>query len=149
MSSYATPSQAGFTEWVRDFMGVSTGDLPDDSPFLTYAYDIAVATVLPALAALPPIYVLAIYNLGGDTLVNITPNQPGSTFWTDLRASFGIFAFQPGVVSSSGDQGTSSSYLNPEFMKELTLADLQNLKTPYGRQYLAWAQQFGPLWGLT
>ena len=34
-------------------------------------------------------------------------------------------------------------------MKDFTLANLQNLKTPYGRQYLAWAQAYGPLWGLS
>lgn len=148
MSAYTTPSHAGFTEWVRTFMGVSTGDLHDDSPFLTMAYDIALATVSLDLAALP-IYALAVYNLGGDFLVNWTPDQVGSTYWADLRTAFGTFAFAPGVVTSTGDNGTNTSLLNPEFMKELTLGNLQNMKTPYGRQYLAWAQSIGPLWGLT
>jgi hypothetical protein len=35
-------------------------------------------------------------------------------------------------------------------MQRLTLAQLQNLKTPYGREYLALAQSYGPnVWGLS
>lgn len=147
--SESTPTQAGFLQWVRTFMGVSTGDLPDDSIFITFAYDLAIATVNPALAAVPPIYTLAVYNLGADFLVQWCQDIPPSTYWTDLRASFAIFAFAPGVVTSSSDNGTSTSLLNPEQMKDFTLSNLQNLKTPYGRQYLAWAQSYGPLWGLT
>jgi hypothetical protein len=37
----------------------------------------------------------------------------------------------------------------PDFVKTLTLANLQQLKTPWGRQYLAYAQSAGPLWGLS
>lgn len=149
MSGAATPTQAGFLEWVRTRMGVPVDALPDDSVFITYAYDVALAVVNPALAAVPPIYMLAVYNLGGDNLVNFAPDIPPSTYWETLRTQFGTFDFLPGVVTSAGDQGTSSGLLNPDFMKELTLANLQNLKTPYGRQYLAWAQSYGPLWGLS
>ncbi len=149
MSGAATPTQAGFLAWVRTRMGVSVDDLPDDSVFIGYAYDVAIALVNPALAAVPPIYMLAVYNLGGDNLVNFAPDIPPSTFWSDLRASYGTYAFAPGVVTSSSDGGTSTSLLNPEFMKDLTLSNLQNLKSPYGRQYLAFAQSYGGLWGLT
>lgn len=147
--SGTAPSQAGFLQWVRDFMAVPTAALPDDSIFIGFAYDLALATVNPALAAVPPIYTLAVYNLGGDFLVNWCQDVPPSTYWADLRTSFAIFAFAPGVVTSSSDNGTSTSLLNPEQMKDFTLANLQNLKTPYGRQYLAWAQAYGPLWGLS
>lgn len=147
--SGTTPTQAGFVDWIRTFMGVSTSDLPDNSIFITFAYDLALATVNEALVAVPPIYVLAVYNLGGDFLVNWCQDVPPSTFWVDLRTQYGTFAFAPGVVTSSSDNGTSTSLTNLEAMKDFTLANLQNLKTPYGRQYLAWAQSYGPLWGLT
>lgn len=130
-------------------MAVPVNALPDDSPFLSYAYDVALATVNPALATVPPIYMLAVYNLGGDLLVNWAQDVPPSTYWRDLREKFAIYAFAPGVVSSSSDNGTSTSLLNPDQMKDFTLAALQNLKTPWGRQYLAWAQSYGPLWGLS
>lgn len=151
MSGATTPTQAGFLAWVRTRMGVPVDALPDDSIFITYAFDVAMAVCNPALAAVPPIYMLAVYNLGGDNLINFAPDIPPSTYWEDLRGKDGynVYAFQPGVVTSAGDQGTSTSLLNPEFMKELTLANLQNLKTPYGRQYLAFAQSYGPLWGLS
>jgi len=149
MSGSTTPTQAGFLLWVRARMGVPVDALPDDSVFIGYAYDVAIAIVNPAMAVVPPIYMLAVYNLAGDNLVNFAPDVPPSTYWSDLRASFASFAFAPGVVTSSSDNGTSTSLLNPEQMKDFTLANLQNLKTPYGRQYLAWAQSYGPLWGLT
>jgi len=52
-------------------------------------------------------------------------------------------------VGASEDEATSQTLLTPEAMKGLTLADLQNLKTPWGRQYLAFAQSYGTLWGIT
>ena len=40
--------------------------------------------------------------------------------------------------------------MNVESMKGLTLANLQNLKTPWGRMYLSIAQLAGPtIWGLS
>jgi hypothetical protein len=39
--------------------------------------------------------------------------------------------------------------LNPEVMNNLTFADLQTLKTPWGRIYLGIAQDVGTLWGVT
>lgn len=147
--SDATPTQAGFLQWVRDRMQVPVDALPDDSVFIGYAYDVAIALCNPALAAVPPIYMLAVYNLASDNLINWAPDVAPSTYWTDLRTLYGTFAFAPGVVTSSSDGGTSTSLMNPDAMKDFTLANLQNLKTPYGRQYLAFAQSFGPLWGLT
>ena len=52
-------------------------------------------------------------------------------------------------MASASDEGTSTALLNPEFMKTLTLQNLQALKDPYGRTYLQFAQSFGPVWGLT
>jgi hypothetical protein len=54
-----------------------------------------------------------------------------------------------GVIGSSADETTSESLVVPEAMKNLTLQNLQNLKTPYGRQYLYFAQAFGTNWGLS
>jgi hypothetical protein len=90
-----------------------------------------------------------VYNLGGDMLINWTPDQPGQVYFANLRTSFGTNNWAPGVVTSTSDGGTSTSLTNPEFMKEFTMANLQNLKTPYGRQYLAWAQSTGSIWGMS
>lgn len=148
-ASFNVPSLDGYIGWLRD-QGFSDAAIPADSMMLSMTYDVATATVNPALAgASPMIYTLAIYNIGADMLVNWSPDQPGQTYFADLRKAYGVFDFAPGVVTSSSDGGTSTSIMNPEFMKDFTLANLQNLKTPYGRQYLAWAQAYGPLWGLS
>ena len=37
----------------------------------------------------------------------------------------------------------------PKAFDELTIGNLQNLKTPWGRVYLGIAQSYGTLWGLS
>jgi hypothetical protein len=133
---------------------VPTAALPTDSPFLSYAYDVAHDVVNPFINRISPIqYTLAVYNLGGDRLVNFCPDQAGQTYFEGLRspppAGFGLFNFVPGVVQSAADVSTSDGLLVPEFMKGLTLQNLALLKTPWGRQYLAIAQDTGTIWGLT
>ena len=157
----SSPSLAGFQEWTRIVMGVPVSVLPDDSPITPVAYQVALDIVNEQLQCLGngQIYTLAVYNLGGDNLINYAQDQTSpppspppanaATYWTDLRAAFHIGAFVAGVISGSADQGTSQTILNPDFMKGLTMANLQQLKTPYGRQYLAFAQDVGTLWGLS
>lgn len=71
-------------------------------------------------------------------------------YFANARKHFNMDAFVPGVIASSGDLSTSASIDNPEFLKGLTLFDLQFLKTPWGRTYLSLAQAYGPnIWGLT
>ena len=65
-------------------------------------------------------------------------------------AALGLgYGIRAGVISASNDESTGESVLNPEFMKTLTLGNLQNLKTPWGRQYLAFAMDFGETWGIS
>jgi len=131
-------------------MGVPMSALPDDSPAIGYAYEVAIAIVSQQLnLANPLIYTLAVYNLGGDNLINWAPDVPPSTYFADLRTKFGCLSFVAGTISSASDEGTSESIDVVENLKNLTLSDLQSLKTPYGRQYLAFAMRIGTLWGLT
>ena len=55
-----------------------------------------------------------------------------------------INSFVPGVISASGDQGTSQSILNPKAFENLSFGDLLTLKTTFGRAALAIMQNFGP-----
>ncbi len=131
-------------------MGINTTVLPDNSVSITYAYDAALDVVNETLLVVAPnMYTLAVYNLGGDNLINWAPDQTGQTFFADLREKLHCTQFVAGVVSSTSDEGTSMSLNVPEQLNRLTLSDLQNLKTPYGRQYLAIAQKYGTLWGLS
>lgn len=150
------PTVAGFTVFVRDVMGIGTQYLPNNAPILTYAMNVALATVNLQLTALPAgiagywsPYELAVYNLAGDRLVNYAPDQSGETYFMNLRKELGLLSFVPGVIASSYDESTGQTLTVPDFMKTITLGDLQNLKTPWGRAYLAIAQDAGPYWGIS
>lgn len=144
------PTAAGFLTFVRDGMGIPESALPDDSIWLGYAYNVALELVNLDLACVAPtVYTLAVYNLAGSNLINFAQDVPPSTFFADLRAQWNINSFVSGVVSSVSDVSTSTSLVVPDFFKDLSLADLQYLKDPYGRQYLIFAQRYGSLWGLS
>jgi hypothetical protein len=145
-----SPSLAGFTTFVQSSMGIPVAALPSTSPDIAFNYNLALEIVnMNMAAASSTVYTLAVYNLAGDYLINFASDQLGQSFFTDIRASFGINSFVPGVISESHDATTGQALLNPDFMRELSMSNLQNLKTPYGRQYLAFAQMMGPtVWGL-
>lgn len=153
MSGFSpTPSLSDFTVFLETVVGIDPLYLPLSAPVIGYAYDIAKSIVNPLLACSPipsNLYALAIYNLGADNVINYATDQPNRTFFQDLRKAYSINLFVPGVTGSSSDSGTSQSRVTPEFMKNFTMMDLGNLKTPYGRAYLGIAQQYGTIWGLS
>jgi hypothetical protein len=151
----APPTLEGYLRWIREIMAVPVIVLPDNSPYIELSYDIAFQVVNRYIwCANPGIFTQAVYNLGGDYLVNIAqdnPNldPPNDTYWTDLRNSLGLNTFVPGVVNSAADQGTSAGVQLLSSMENLTITDLQNLKTPWGRIYMGIAQSVGSMWGIT
>ena len=163
MNAGVGPSLGGFITFVQNVMGIpaSSGFDPTSAPQVTWAYDYAIQFVNPHLQNVPGVigawdmYSFAVYNLAADFLINIAPDPNPSViyqndlpYWTWLRKMYGVLNFVPGVVSSSSDEGTSTSFDVPEQLKNLTLSNLQNLKTPYGRQYLGIAGSWGSQWGL-
>ncbi len=160
------PTLAGFVLFITDVMRIPPSALPRTSPFIAYAFANALAIVNPALqcVAIPQqdaagvtlnpggwtIYALAVYNLAADNLINYAPDQQGFEYFEKLREKLNINGFVSGVVQSSGDEGSNVSLVVQEAAKMFTLANLQQLKTPYGRTYLALAQSAGPTtWGIT
>lgn len=145
------PTLEGFQWFVTNIMDISSTYLPTDSIFIPYAFNIALVTTNKVLACIPPpIYSTAVYNLAGDTLINVAQDQPGDHLFQGLREKFNINGFVGGVISFSADQATSESLNVPTAMDGLTFGDLQTLKTPWGRTYLAIAQSAGPvLWGIS
>lgn len=153
-----TPTLAGFIAFLRTVVGIATAVLPDNSPVISTAYDIATELVNLAINdASSTIYTYAVYNLGSSNVLNYGQDavgaplyQDGLPFFAYVRKKWNLLDPVFGIVQSSGDEGTSNSLVVPEAMKNLTLADLQYLKDPYGRQYLAFAQKFGPtVFGMT
>ena len=160
MSGFTTPTKpniADYLMFLRQGVGIGPAFLPDDSLWVQTSFDIAMGTVNLALMALPgssptavPIYVLAVYNLAADRLLNFALDEPGQCYFRDLRSSLGLNAFMPGFVTASADQGTSQTLALIESVKNFTVTDLQMMKTPYGRMYIDFAQNYGPyIWGLT
>jgi len=143
------PTFVGFLAFVRRTMGISTAVLPDSGTVLEDSYALALETVNRAIRVSPLNYVKAVYNFAGDALINEAPDQTGQTFFADLREKWNILDPISGVVASSGDVSTNQSLVVPEQFSTLTLADLQQFKTPYGRAYVAIAQQYGALWGIS
>lgn len=142
--------RTGFLAFIRNSMGINTTVLPDNSTDIDTALALAIEIAyLPTKKASPLIYDLSVYNLAGSNLVEFANDQTGLTYFAALRTQFGINGFMPGVISSAGDEGTSSSTLNPDFMKGLTMADLQYIKTPWGRAYMSYAQRIGAVWGIS
>lgn len=144
------------TPWMEPITGLVAGIAPptlDNSgaPILTTTLTIATDIVNSALEqGSNDIYILAVYNLATDRLVNYAQDTSPAAYFSTLRSNYKLSAFAPGVVSSSSDNGSATALLNAESMKNFTLQDLQTLKTPWGRQYMAFAQMYGPtLWGLT
>jgi len=145
------PNRADYLVFLRSIAGISANVLPDASEYVDHTLTVAQGIVNTALEDVDAaIYTLAVYNLAADRLINYAQDQDGQSFFKNLRAQFNIGSPSVGVVASTSDQGTSTSLLNPEALKGLTLADLQTLKTPFGRQYMAFAQTYGPtIWGVS
>ncbi len=151
------PTLPGFLNFVATVMAIPAAALPPTSPFPPMAFNTAQSIVNTALQIVPnydptqpTIYALATYNLAGAILLGIAPDQPGATYFADMWKAYGGNAFVPGVLSSTSDEGTSSSYAVSQALQNVTLGDLQLLKTPWGRAYLALAQDVGlSAWGLS
>ncbi len=145
-----TPNLTDFYTYVTD-VGVPTADLPSNSVYLSYALNYSQEVALsspggigPVISGTAPPYVMAVYNLGLHMLLKITPDQAGETFFAEERSKYELGALKSGVVLASADQATSQTLVVPEFMKYLTLSELDYMKTPYGRMYMEYAQMYGP-----
>ncbi len=131
-------------------MGVPQLALPDAAPVIGYAFSRSLTWVNRAIqCADPENYQAAVYNLAGDRLINWAQDTLPQTYFADQREQYDVTAFQAGVVSAAGDDGTNTSIQVAEGFKDLTAADLQNLKTPWGREYIGIAQSYGTVWGIS
>lgn len=156
--------------FIRGVMGITADVLPDNSPVINFSYNVALMFVNPALRCVPgcppgssddvTIYALAVYNLAGDRLINFAQDQPGAPnvkgskppmpYFQWARKQFNLNGFVSGAITSSSDNGTSASFDVPQWAKNLTVSQLSNLQTPWGRTYLGIAQSYGPtIWGLS
>jgi hypothetical protein len=143
-----SPNLPDFMLFVYDYMQIDPVYLPNDSPFFGYAFNQAMATVIRA-PRLGFDYTLAVYNCGGHILIRITPDQPQRDFFKGKRVEYNLLKLSAGVVAGSSDEGTSETLAVPDAIRQLTIGDLQFMKTPWGREYLTFAQDFGGVFGIS
>lgn len=150
-----SPNLADYQSFLSE-QGFSASVLPPSSPWIQWSFNRAISVVIPVCTPGPsflgspagtgaPEYTIAVYNLATHHLVLMAQDQPGLSFFTDLRARLNTAGFIAGVVASSSDQGTSSTMLVPDAFKGFRIADLEYLKTIWGRAYLSYAQKAGPV----
>jgi len=75
----------------------------------------------------------------------IIAGKAGFNLFETLRATYHMNNFVPGLIKSSADESTSESLTTPNWVNNVSLNDLDILKTPYGRFYAMYAQKFGSL----
>jgi len=159
------PARAtGYYGFIRYSMGIPVVALPDNSDVISASFfaSLDIVNIFLAMAPqnaqslnFPSPYAYAVYNFAGDRLVNfamddpdnpyIYPNSsPPTPYFQWLRQQFKIDSFVSGVVTYAADVTTSASYMTPNWMKDMSMMDLSTLKTPWGRTYMAIAQQYGP-----
>ena len=143
------------TEWDASTLSGTVSPIPSTAlsdvglsvytPSLLWALQYAVDHCLKGSGFIPvSTYLLAVYNLGMHQLLKIATDIPGQTFFSSARTQYGLLSFTGGVVSQASDQNTSSSVAVPDLLKNLNLSNLDLLKTPWGREYLGYAMNFGP-----
>lgn len=147
---------AAFLVFIRYYMGITDDQLPDASPAISDALTTALQYVSCQINTYSPVlYSQALNNFAGDWLINFAPDNASATtpknktYFTDTRAAYKINNFSVGIVQSAADESTSDALTVPDFVKSLTMQNLQSMKTPYGRAYMAIAQELGPVWGIT
>ena len=154
-----TPNLADFLTFLSTSVQIPVAALPANSPWPGYAFTQAQALV-PCYAGIPGItFSLATYNCATHQLFVITPDQLGQTYFSGARSNqpqtnspggFALIQTSSGLVAATSDEGTSVTLANPDWVKGLTIGQLQFAKTPWGREYLSFIQSYGPsIWGLT
>lgn len=122
---------------------IDNTDLPDDSPDIQIAYDIALATVsLP----MPELYEIAFLNLAFHLLITYST----AAIFDNIKIAYKTDALRIGVIGSASDTGTSASWQAiPQWLNNLNPAENQLMTTPYGRNYFNIASRFVSLapWG--
>lgn len=144
------PNLVDFISMIRNEIGIQASLVPDTFPAFEASLAYATHWVIRSLQSVDNcLYLRAVYCLASDRLINIAQDPSGTNVFSTIRSNLKITSFTPGVIAASADESTSQSFQVAESLSNLTLPDLQNLKTPWGREYLGYAQQAAPIWGLS
>jgi hypothetical protein len=147
-----TPNLPDFLLFIQDYVGINPLFLPSDSPFPGYALGQGLRYIVRARGGVD--YTLAVYNASTHILIRITPDQPGRNkepgSFTKMREDFGLNRpVAAGVVASTSDNSTGVTLAVPDSLKQLTLGDLNFMKTPFGQEAISYNQDFGGAFGIS
>lgn len=144
------PNITDFITTMTTELGVSPSLVNENTPWANAALAFSVHWVYKGLAkADNAIYLRAVYCLALDRAILIAQDTPPDNTFSALRDKFKIYAFRPGVIAESHDESTGQSFNTPTSLNSLSIADLNNMKTPWGIEYLGYAQQASPIWGMS
>ncbi|MGC9216179.1 hypothetical protein [Acidithiobacillus sp.] len=140
--SWTTPDITDFTTFCQN-QGIVASYTAVGSEYFQWAFDWAMAQAMQCPQMPASLYVRAVYNFGADKFLYLAQDNGQGTFYADQRAAFGILQFKPGVVMASGDGPTSQTLVVPDWYRGIPINVQEQLKTPWGREYLGYAQQYG------
>jgi len=138
-----TPNLADFTTFCQN-QGIVASYTTSSSDYFQWAFDWAQNDAMTCPQMPAQLYVLAVYNLGADRFIRIAQDDGQGTFYQMQRQQFGVLQFKPGVIMAGGDESTSQTLVVPDWYRAIPLGAQEQLKTPWGREYLAYAQMYGP-----
>lgn len=141
--AYTAPTLTGFIAYCQE-QGIVAPYTEDTADAFSWAFDWAMAETLICPQMPGNLYTLAVYNNGADRFIRLAQDNGQGTFYKAQRDSFGVFQFKPGVVMASGDEGTSNTLVVPDWYRAIPMGVQEQLKTPWGRMYIAYAQMYGP-----
>lgn len=148
--SETTPTLDGFTAFCRNVAGITEDVMPADDPGFQIALDVGLAWIPCVLKQISgAIYTYTVYQWGVSWLLQWQNDQPGQTFFTDMRSRYGVNNLVPGVISATADESTSTSLTVGAGLSNMDLVSLQEIKNPYGRAAVATLMALGPVWGLS
>jgi hypothetical protein len=152
-SNPASPNLADYMLFLQNNVGIPESYLPYTpvpSPFIEYAFYRAMNLVIRVSTFGSGFdYTLAVYNCAAHIQLVITPDQTERTFFRKKRDEYDLLKPVVGLVASSSDEGTSVTNAVPDALRQLTISDLGFMRTVWGREYLAYNQDYGCPWGLS
>lgn len=128
-------TRQSFLSFIRS-RGITTTMIADDDAAIDEAVTMARATVLTQLPA--PFYELAANNFAADYLLNHS-----LSLFNEFNKAFHLDKPFAGIINNGSDTGTSASWELPEWAQKMNINELQQYKTPFGREYLGIMQRYG------
>lgn len=146
-----TPNFQDFLTFVRNDAKIPTSAISDDDPMLETCFELGQETVPMhvGLQLQPLIYLVCVYSFGVSYLLHCANDEPGSTYFSNIRKELNLDTLTYGLLNQASDQGTAGGELIPNAIQRLSLADLNFLKDPFGRRAISFLMELGPLWGLS